>query len=392
MARIGPFQALPPAYILEAYQRAVEGQTGGMVSITRDGRPYFTPNFINTIGYRTRLDISGAVQTVVQRGSKEVVDFATQLAGAFQAEMKDQSDVAAANREIASAMRSALRFSYGQNVERRKQVPSYPRANRLSGALRRAIESPDMVQSSATGIQYLNQDRLNTEARHWMRLNFGVRAAPGASRPPAQTPEAGQFRWRVEGPTDVPGGFPQVAATGPGRQIRVLQISGKPRPPMYMPPGFWFAPVREHEGIKGYVKRPPSYAHIGPSIGKKFGAHGGPLSREIEFSRRYKSKYEKGLGTERHIRYSVSNIRHSRQAFYPTRTGATIPTAGVVGTHFVDAGLKAFVDTFDPVYRAMMNTWLENAENERARGVRKIYADYRVKRPLIVAGGRLMGT
>ena len=52
------------------------------------------------------------------------------------------------------------------------------------GALRKALASSDFFEVSPDGIQFINADRLNNDAKQWARLNFGAEPAGEGSLPP----------------------------------------------------------------------------------------------------------------------------------------------------------------------------------------------------------------
>ena len=132
-----------------------------------------------------------------------------------------------ANLEIARKAQLAVARRYDQRRGRRR-LPSYRvGSNRYSGgALRRAIMAPDFYEATATGIKFINRDRLSREAAQWKRLNYG--AGGGAGTPPRQ------FSVMIGG---------QLAAT--------LGIAADPQPGFRLPPGFFIGPGGERQPRRG---------------------------------------------------------------------------------------------------------------------------------------------
>lgn len=90
-------------------------------------------------------------------------------------------EVARVNSRIADKMMEATIASYSE-IERTGSRPYRVGAGRFSGALGRVIRSDDFAVGDASGIHFVDRDRLDKEAKHWKRLNFGTvgRATPNA--------------------------------------------------------------------------------------------------------------------------------------------------------------------------------------------------------------------
>lgn len=403
-AAVDPGQLWRQLLQLNARAHAATGMNN-MFGITSDGKLFLTPDFIGQVGYRAQLNIANMLLQAVNASADQAITGARLIGEAILLEQADGTHLENANKVLAIEMRKALIARYGQSVEKRKQVPSYARSNRLSGALRRAISQPDMAIGTANGIQYINQDRLNTEARHWARINFGVQAAPGAKRGAARSTPPQQFELF-------------------GNKIG---FTAKPRPPMYLPPGFWEfiggrATAREER--VGRVNQPDERdvtekkqdrlaasaarraARVNAALGKtaptttssssggrfdsiKTGKgsyyrrnmsrtsgtsgwgvdYGGyPKSRTYERTYRTGGKNPFAQSSKKRTVTSVTRgIRRSRQAFRPVGRNAKYPTAGVVASNFMDAGFRALAQHADRVYANMANDIVEQATDEAAR-------------------------
>lgn len=334
----------------------------GMFARSASGQIYLTPNFINQVGYRTNINVKGMVDRTLEASSSKVIDSLRIMGEAIKFQEDDNRHLLAANRLLAEKMRQRLIFQYGQSVERRKQVPSYARSNRLSGKLRIAISQPDMAVGTATGIQYINQDRLNVEARHWARINFGVQAAPGARRGAARS--------------DPPQRFKLLGNSG--RSVGTVGFRAKPRPPMYLPPGFWEFIGGKATGREERVGRVdhsarnkknnllPKASFYRRSLARKasgtssWGQDYGGYARTRNYERRARVQ-GKTLDRKKSVTSVTRGIRSSRQKFSPTGRDARYPTRGVVATNFMDAGFRALVENADRVYEQMVRDILNEA-------------------------------
>lgn len=168
--------------------------------------------------YEMRTKFASAMKKGLVGVNRQIEQFAKGL----EANFGNPGDAEQEFSRIAALMRTALIASYEERVEGEKHVPSYREgAGRYAGgALRRALSDPSMAIGDANGISYINRALLDTEARHWKRLNFGAGGA--ASQ-----------------------GFPGVGLLPVFLDERVLFYvgsEGKPRPAFTLPPGFWKDP------------------------------------------------------------------------------------------------------------------------------------------------------
>jgi hypothetical protein len=94
-----------------------------------------------------------------------------------------------AYREIGLAAQRSVRAAYAARSPQR-DLPAYRTTAKFArnrryanGALLRAIGAPDFFEASAKGLKFINEDRLNREAKHWRRLNFGTAGGNTVSPP-----------------------------------------------------------------------------------------------------------------------------------------------------------------------------------------------------------------
>lgn len=337
---------------------------GSMFRVSKDGRLYLTPQFMGMLGYRMSRSLTDQIVKAAAKSSVRAMNGpAAFAAGLGEASKGDKRRIRQANDTIALAMRTAVAENYGRTVERRKQVPSYRigQGRYAGGALRRALQSPDMAVGTNDGILFVNQDRLNLEARHWARLNFGVA--------PAQTPASYQGK-----------------LTFGGKTIGTVGFRAQPRPPMFLPAGFWnFVQGKISAGPRvpaGGEERLHS-TNFGDEGGKvNFGViHGvsGPTHRrrvhgKLPGGESYTTEREfptlKGaqpvFNNKRGWRdnygsYTKSGVRSSRQGFYPLSGAPRYPTRGIVGVNYLDIGFKTLVERFELEYENVVKDWVRSA-------------------------------
>lgn len=193
------------------------------------------PNYIpQQIGRANRLSYISAVAAIrdgIASASAEMTGPGWQaFLESLRQELIPRTARQAMWERIGTAAQRSLVASYAGRRYRRP-IGSYRVGDRYSGgALARALSNPDMVKATAFGLYFINVDRLDREARHWRRLNFGA-GAGGA-----------------EG-IEAPGQFP---VTGMGLMIG---LEPDPRPSFTMPRGLWLS--------RGGVRQPPSTDRVG---------------------------------------------------------------------------------------------------------------------------------
>ncbi len=128
-----------------------------------------------------------------------------------------------AHERMGRRAQQAVLNSYAQTVGGRKAASRYPYRKNVrgknhryaGGALKRALAADDFYVATPDGLLFVNESRLNKEARHWMRLNAGAGAVGRGSR----------RRFQVHWSNLVVGEF--------GADMEA-------RPAFTMPRGYWF--------------------------------------------------------------------------------------------------------------------------------------------------------
>lgn len=431
----------PPQHLINLLNEAAKARLGipGLFTLQGD-QIVVSGNYATFVGTAVNINLANMVMKTVATSAKGLLDYVELIGRAIALEQSPEAKhLEKANKQLAAHMRNALRERYGSSVENRKQVPSYVRANRLSGNLRRAITQPDMAVGTANEIKYINQDRLNSEARHWARINFGVRGAPGA-KGGARTKAPEQF---------------ELLGSGEGsRNIGSIGFKIGPRDPMYLPPGFWMfiggrapgattrvgnVPTVESDDyednndvvarrmaarrvkrgnasgddfIRSLKKMPKRAPGVGGSMRdlrlnkqsgtSSWGADVGGYPRASSYKRKKQFKLEgktieNPAWEKRRVSRVIRGVRSSRQGFYPTRSNKRYPTRGVVGAQFMDAGFRALRDNLDLVYAQMANDMIQDATNKsEKKAINKLRVQYNalmeIDRLLAGGGMRLRGS
>lgn len=262
------------------------------------------PSLINTIGYRLRLNFSRQFQQRMAAGTRGVTNGIAAAAEVFANNLGDPADMYRIHSDVAHEAMVAVLEDYDAKVtDRPGAPPSYRIGTRYSGgALRRALSSPSMAVPTAEGINYVDQDLLNQEARHWMRLNFG----------------AGE-----RGSENRPGAFPLMYDQ---RVVYTLQFRAGPRPGFSMPHGWFYGPNGEMVGADagrrglhafGPWRKPLLYPTKGIR-GRQF-LDAGLEVMATELPGRYHQQFDLwfAAGTEAGRRYFAAHRKVTPQPFRP---------------------------------------------------------------------------
>lgn len=206
-------------------------------------------NVVSVFTYDFRQKFANAMAKDLVGVSREIKDFGTRLQGTFG----NQDDAVAEFAPIAADMHASLLRAYDTLVEGRKAVQSYQNKSgtRLPGALRTTLQSPTMAVASGTGIQYLDLSLLNSDARHWRRLNFGTQGSAVHN---------------------VSGALQPVSFDG--RALFYVGSQGGPRPGFALPPGRFINPGTGLRVPYG-PSEGSSYSGSSPTVDRFFPGGGG---------------------------------------------------------------------------------------------------------------------
>lgn len=172
---------------------------------------------INNLIKQHSTNIRQAAVSCAAGGTRGAMNYVRIVAAGLEKELGNPADLQKVHARVAEDMRAAVKNSFEQTV---KSHPGSYRAgeNRLSGGmLKRAVMSSSLAIGTAEGIDYVDADRLDEEAAHWRRLNFGAYGTEVAGR----KTEVFQFR------------FDDIVLFSVG-------FKDRPRPAFSMPPGRFF--------------------------------------------------------------------------------------------------------------------------------------------------------
>lgn len=130
-------------------------------------------------------NITTGAMKAVSGGTRGANNYARILAQGLYKGLSDKGQLTKIHEDVAAAMRQAVKSSFEQTVHSK---PGQYREgqNRISGgALKRAISNPSMAIGTAEGIDFVDEGRLDKEAIHWRRLNFGALGTKVPGRNPA---------------------------------------------------------------------------------------------------------------------------------------------------------------------------------------------------------------
>ena len=154
--------------------------------------------------------VDGFVEAMHEAGVRGSKQFKA-LGEALSVEAVPPSLRTRVHADVGKAAQQATVHAY-RSRPNRSRAGSYRVGDRYAGgALERALRSPDFYRATPKGLGIINTSRLNQEARHWRRLNFGAGAAGGA------------------GPRSFPIDLLQAS----------VGLEPDRRPGFVLPPGFW---------------------------------------------------------------------------------------------------------------------------------------------------------
>lgn len=167
--------------------------------------------------------VASLTQAVIQAGEQVSVKQSQQLKAlgkALSADLIPPGRRQEAHQKIGRAAQLSTQQGY-VNRSARRNTPSTrmnPRDARnrryAGGALLRAIQAPDFFRATANGLEFINVNRLDKEARQWRRLNFGAGSVAGAA------PGRSEVRWS-------------------GMVVAQLGLAPDARPAFRIPKGYW---------------------------------------------------------------------------------------------------------------------------------------------------------
>lgn len=220
---------------------------------------------VGMFAYNFRTKFASAMKRDLAGATGQIREFGRRLEEQYgkPSDAQREFEVVATNMRVALLEGVKGVGGYDNAVAARKHVASYNNKSgtRLPGALRATLESPTMAIATPNGIEYLDHDLLNSQARHWKRLNFGAQG-PFADGP---------------GNVNVPVKYDK----------RILFYAGSksgPRPGFALPPGRFVSPETGKRVAYG-PSEGSSYSGTSPTVDRFFPGKGGrapSLTRGIQ--------------------------------------------------------------------------------------------------------------
>lgn len=316
-----------------------------MASANYPGGPPFSNDAQAAIAaeeYRVILELRKHVVDAAKKGLMGHNNRIQKLASALALSGTNNPAVLKANRAIAEKMHIAVKNAFRARVENKKRVASYRVGKgRLSGgALKRAVFHESQVKADGTGITYINQKLLNSEARHWARLNFGAGAA-GAKTVQRRTYDLTFGGTRKGGPS---------AQGTKVKKVGFGSLHGA-RPPFFMPLGIWGTEDEQGRIGKG-TQRPGSLGRRRFKNTKGNWVGGAPIGNAS-------FRNDMGYGNRRGGRGRFAKRNNAQ--FFPLGTGRFYnkPTIGIRAANFFNDGFAALVKEFPREYYKMYDTWVK---------------------------------
>lgn len=283
--------------------------------------------FVNVMSSLSMADIGAAAsqqagEVVAQRGA--LLFAAVAEAASRKVGMANRHSVIA--REAQSAVIAAYERRFTNNVGSYRQGDP----KRLSGQMLKALRDPSLMIAQRDGILMFNEAVLDEKAAHWYRLNFG--AQPRGRQKISKT-----YKLDFEGAT-------------------VGEISLKHRRPsgrFSMPAGVFISPGGEIVGHDVNRRGWDKFYTIG-AFYRNIGGKGAVLDVSKLGARPKETKAgRRGLALN---------------------TPKDIPTQGIVGGLFFDAGVKVVAKQLPILYSTLLDEWSEEASSVGTGPVAKVLA------------------
>lgn len=302
-----------------------------------------------------RYGVEG-ITSATQVFTKEIVDtMAVQVNSSAQAEMalfaeslrnQNRRDRDGRVRQIHDkagklAQAATLRRFKASHPSRARKVRSNTRM--AQGALARAIASPGFYTARYDGVSFANRALLDSTAKQWYRLSFG------AGRRGRATPDVRDHKIRF---------FGEIAGT--------LSLKGYgPSAGFNMPAGLWVDDIGRPAGKRIWTSD--------SGIQITFAGGHDPSRRGVSGDEFLAGGYRYFKDTDQDF-FSGPNVGSIRTAarrkskFLLDRASPRIPTKGIVGTNYLDAGVNVLAREIGTGWTVLMREWFQEAANDAEAG------------------------
>jgi hypothetical protein len=281
--------------------------------------------FVTTMASLSMVDIGASAAQ--QAGEEVARRGAVLMAAASQAA---SAKIGMGNRHsiIAAEAQNAVIAAYTRRYTRNSYRVGDPK--RLSGKMMEALTDRSLMISQRDGILMFNEAMLDQKAAHWYRLNFG--AQPAGRRKVSKT-----YKINFEG-----------ADLG-NLSLRKNRASGR----FSLPAGVFISGGKVVAHEKGRRGTDDFY-----TFGAFYGALGGSGGLDA------KKLHKGGL--------TVGKTKAGRVGF-KMETPKDIPTRGIVGGLFFDAGVKVVAKQLPILYSTLLDEWIEKAQTKGKGPVAKVF-------------------
>lgn len=260
------------------------------------------------IGAAAAINMDQITSQMIASGSSDVSDSMRQFALAAKTRVNRKQGLARVHEMVANEARERVLKRYDEQIRGDNQYRQ--NAGRLSGRLRKAISRRDVIRAGRDGIIFGNTAVLDATAAHWRRINFGA-GERGAERPQQPAP-------LILGGQRLGGQF--------------LRFDTGPSPAFSMPAGLFF-----NGGVPQKFSIPKGHQFY-------------PLGQALARLKDVDPKRLQQLGGAGFL-------------------GGRIPTKGIRGAHFMEAGLFVLGRRLPDEYFKLAKQWIaESLDDVRPRG------------------------
>lgn len=129
----------------------------------------------NLVFANLRRSITATVANSAITGGGSIFPVLQAMAEAINSGLKSRRSFENAHKTLAASAMEATLNAYAANVEAEGPPPYRENSpSRMSGGMRRALEDPGMYRGTFSGVYLFSRKILDSNARHWYRLNSGV--------------------------------------------------------------------------------------------------------------------------------------------------------------------------------------------------------------------------
>lgn len=279
--------------------------------------------FVSTLSSLSMRDIGAAV---AQQAAGAVAERGALLFAAAGEAATRKVGMANKHGLIAQEAQTAVYGAYSRRYTR----PSYRQndPSRLSGKMEEALQDKSLIIAQRDGLLMFNRSILDQKAAHWYRLNFGA-------QPAGRQKISKSYKLMFEG-------------TNLGElSLKNNRASGR----FSMPAGVFLDPggkVVSHDEFRRGIDQ---FYTLGAF---------------------YRSLIDRSVDANK-IGLRPKETKAGRRGF-DVRAPREVPTRGIVGGLFFDAGLKVVANKLPVLYSTLLDEWIAESEQKGTGPVAKVLA------------------